>query len=204
MADDDILSEIESDNKRAQVLTEDRLTKLRTTAALLRDKQMLLAGLLRDVIKVKEEIRILEDRELVAQMGEAKIKTFDLEPEGNYPACHLSTSNYFSADIPEGGEDAAFKLLVEFGYGDTIQNTMTIDLDPEGREVIMKAVEETDCEFTEKRTVHGGTLKRIIRELHEADKLVATDARDPLKILGAYVGTRVVLKAEGKKTNGKR
>jgi hypothetical protein len=200
----DILSEIEGDAKAAIPI--DRLTRLRATAQTLRTKQLELEELNRRVNETKSEITKLESRDLVDQFAEAKVKTFELEAEGNYPACKLQTRNIFSSTIPKGGEDAAFALLKELGYADTIRNVVTIELEPDTREAIMKVIGETDSDYTEKRMVLPQTLGRIIRELYEADKLApaADGGADPMKLLGAYVGTKIELKIEKVETNGKK
>ena len=175
---------------------EDKLTTIRAKAAELRGLYVTLAGLQESVANVTAAINLIEGKELVDMMVEARMPDFSLEAEGNYPPASFKRRQLVSASVPEERRGEAYVWLEENGHVDLIKNEFKVAFgmgDGKQAEKLDALLKKNKYEFSRKVSVLPQSLTARVKKELEAGRQVAND------LLGVYVGERVEVTLGGEK-----
>lgn len=183
---------------------EDMLAAARRLVASVRSKGQEKADFEERVAALAAEIHELKHKRLPELFGSAKIKSLELEPEGNMPGAVAELKPYYKASIAaewdQEKQDAAFDALEKLGAGDLLKRTFTVEVglrDAKLAAKVRKVLDRADLTYTEKRGVPWATLTKWVKERTENGKPLP-----PLDVIGAEVGHIVDVK-EPKKEKGK-
>lgn len=188
--EDDFLDRL-TDEANTVAASGDRLERVRTTAAQVRNLEMERTELEERLSAIKHQLQSLTERDLVKVMGEAGMTSFALEPDGNLPAVTFDKVTYYSAKIPEDKEIEAFAWLHDQGHGDLVKTQITVALGMGDREIAQQvetAITEVGADYSSKLSVHPATLKSFVKSEVEAGRAI------PLDLFGAHIGEVVKIK----------
>lgn len=142
----------------------------------------------------KKRLETLQRVDLPEAMRTVNLKTFELEDGTSVEIkdkvfCTITTEN----------EEAAFKWLIDNGFGDLIKNRVTLNFgrqEMEKVEALLKLLDENGYgDYEVRSSVHANTLSAFVRER------ISTGMREktPLELFSAYEFKEATLKASGKK-----
>ena len=188
--------------RAAEPPSEDRLTKVRRVANRWRDLDTKKKELEERLSEVQAEITRLETKDLVDVLTEAKMPSFVLEAEGNYPASTFEKKPFYSAKIPEGREAEAYTWLEAEGHESLIKTKFELNFgmgDHSAAKKLEDLLTKAKYEFSKKVGVHSSSLLAFVKREIEKNNVVPND------LLGVFVGEVVKVKfvaAKAKDTRG--
>ena len=135
--------------------------------------------------------------ELVDLFEELQSNSHGVDAVGNLPAFDAKLVPFYSASFPKDPEKARVAVdLVVHGWRmpDLVKNSFTVNLgmgDNKKAEKLAAALGKMRAEYSQKVTIHSGTLKAEIRRRFESgDPLSPTE----LEMVGGYAGKIVEIK----------
>lgn len=175
---------------------DDRLTKLRTAIAAVRDLEAEKRDLEERLKTVNKTIYSATHGALPELMDEVSVNSLTLAAEGNHPAVLAEAKPYFEANIAAAWEperrQAAFAYLTNIGHGDLIKTQVTVAFNREDREAAVAFADKAQAAglFVEiKESVHAQTLTAWLKEQVTRHKAVPA-----LDLIGGVLGRVVKLK----------
>lgn len=143
--------------------------------------------------KSATRLRIIRD-ELPSMYEIAEIDKIGLEASGNLPGYDTELKPYYSANLPEEGDPRRAAAFKKFPWlRDLTKNKFTADFSKgQGKQAdkLVKFMEKSKIEYSNKVSVHAGTLTAEIRRRFQSGKpLPPAD----LDLLGGFVGKIVKL-----------
>lgn len=139
------------------------------------------------VSRKKEEIRILQEREIPDAMASIGMSSFKLDTGET-----IKVENLVRGSIPEKHKDEAFRWLRGHGGGDLIKRDITVQFGRGGDAKAAALIEELKSKGMspkDKEAVAWNTLSSWAKEQLER----GVDL--PAEILGLYIGRRATVKA---------
>ena len=173
----------------------DKLDRVRNAVRRLRDLEFEKAELEERLSAIKNDILVLEQRDLVSLFSEVHVTSVSLEAEGNLPAVVADRVPFYSAKIPPEKEAEAFNWFNQQGHGDLIKTEIKVSFgmgDRTEAEQVETMLEDAGVEYSSKLGVHPSTLKAFVKAEIESGHAL------PMELLGAYAGEVVKIKEKKK------
>lgn len=170
----------------------DKLDRVRDAARKLRDLYLQQADLNDQLVAIKKAINDYESHDLVDIFNEAGVAALSLDAEGNLPAYDAEKIPFYSAKIPEGEEEKAWRWFEDAGHEELIKTSFTLAFGMGDYKVAKKfedGLVKAKLEYNKKVGVHASTLLAFVKKELKANHPL------PLDVLGVYVGEVVKLKA---------
>jgi hypothetical protein len=192
--------------------TEDRLDRLRTKAAELRDIELELEDIEARATELKMKVHVLTRSELPELFAAAQVTRIDLAPKGNIPAYEAKLGTEYRSGIPASWEpdrrEKGFTWLIAHDGADLIKTVVTIEYEKGDVEKAMDLrtllVDKYDIpaeDIAVDMTVHHATLTSHLRELIDTN-----DGKVPegIDAIGGYVGPVVKVSKVKDKSKGRK
>ena len=181
----------------------DKLTRVRTAAARMRDLQREASDLDERLKGVRKNILEMQHDTLPQLFIDAGVDRLDLSAEGNQPAFQAVMSDYYRANIrtdwPEEEQQVGYDLLEKRGCGDMIKRTVEIRFGLSENKMfnkVVKYLQSLEVEMTIRQSVPWNTLTAWLKELYQDGEQLGDSE---LRILGATIGKVVTLKPKKEK-----
>jgi hypothetical protein len=198
--DNSIVSMMREDAARPP--SEDRLVKIRTKIAELRDLEVQSASTQERLTELNTKINNMKFRELVDVFDEAGVTKLAIGAEGNLPPYEIEIKPFYKANInslPPEEQPKAFAWLQKHKAGDLIKSTYTVSFgmgDDKRRKAFVALLKKGKFQYDFEFGVQWNTLTAFVKEQVKAKKDI------PLKTLGATVGRMASLVKPKKESTG--
>jgi hypothetical protein len=181
-----LLAEMTADTPAA---SPDQLENIRRLAAEMRDLQTHNASMQEQIKQNNERIEKIKWQDLLDAMDRARMRSFVLEAEGNFPAYEIKTGAYYHANIssdwPEEQRAKSFAWLGKHEPG-MLRNTISVEFGKntaKQQKMLAAFCKKNKMNFQQIFGVPWNTLTAYVKEQIEEHK-----ATPPLELLGAKVG----------------
>ena len=174
----------------------DKLDAVRRKAAELRQLYTDHAALAESLANIDRQINLIESRDLLELMSEAKMPSFALDADGNLPPAKFERTQITSAGLPKEREGEAFLWLDEAGHGDLIKNEFKVALGMgDGRQAdkLAALLAKNRVEYSRRVSVHPSSLLAFVK------KQIAAGEPIPNDLLGVYTAEKVSVSLGGEK-----
>lgn len=179
--------------------TGDKLDRVRTALAALRDDEMESERLDAQLKEVKERINTAKNKTLVDVFDEAGVISMRLEASGNLPPYEVEIDDYYHANIPKEKAEEAYSYLRSKKSEDLIKTSFTIEFglkEAKATERFQRSLDKAGIPYSIKQGVPWNTLTSWFKVEHKK-KPLPVKAMD---VLGATVGrVAKVIKQKEKK-----
>jgi len=184
----DILSMMESDFEKnvASSVERGNLGGIATLARKIRQAQIEVETLDKELKLRKKDLLKLTDEELPSAMQELGLSSFSLDDGST-----VNVTPTYGASILVANRPLAYDWLRDNGYDDIIKNVVSCEFGrgEDDRASDFKAfASKQGFPADQTESVHSGTLKAFVRERVEAGDDF------PMELFGAYIGQRAIIK----------
>lgn len=167
---------------------QDKLEQVRRLAGRLRDLYLQQSSLTDSLAEVAAGINLLETKELLDIMVEAKMPSFALDADGNQPDAGFKRTQIVNASIPEEKMSQALVWLEENDQGHLPKHEFKISFNMGENKEAAKfeaLLKKNKVQYSSKMSVLAASLTAFVKRELAANRVVPTD------ILGVYVGEKV-------------
>lgn len=168
----------------ALIVTESDLEKISAMAQGLIDLDREIAKQEENLENLKEHFKTISEVKIPEAMNKVGMSEFKLKD-----GTKIQIQKYYSAKIPEGREEEAFKYLETTGNGSLIKAEVVAKFgkgeeEREHEKALIEFMKQESIGFQQKRGVHPQTLKAFVKEQIESENPL------DLELFGVYIGNK--------------